>query len=122
MLERRPRWAEVVLLTYEFAIRLPPVLRDGYRHFLRAAYLRFLDLDQDLANSLRDIKRQNQRLFSRLGGNPATCPRSSLTVERGVDRMERIFRAHEHRRYRGDILFGGATTRHGLMCCQNLFA
>src|SRR5437899_8027927 len=122
MLERRPRRAEVVLLTQEFAIGLPPVLRDGYRHFLRAADLRLLDLDQDLTNSLRGIKRQNQRLFNRLCGNPATCPRSSLTVERMVDRMARMFRANEHRRDSGDILLGGATRRHGLMCCQNFFA
>src|SRR2546425_12386875 len=122
MLERCPRRAEVVLLTHEFAIGLPPVLRDGYRHFLRAADLRLLDLDQDLTNSLRGIKRQNQRLFTRLCGNPATCPRSSLTVERIVDRMARIFRANEHRRDSGDILPGGATRRRGLMCCQNFFA
>src|SRR6266478_455383 len=122
MLERRPRRAEVVLLTHEFAIGLPPVLRDGYRHFLRAANLRLLHLDQDLTNSLRGIKRQNQRLFTRLCGNPATCPRSSLTVERIVDRMARIFRANEHRRDSANILLGGATTRHGLMCCQNVFA
>src|SRR4029453_485879 len=74
MLERRPRRAEVVLLTHEFAIGLPPVLRDGYCHFLCAADLRLLDLDQDLTKSLRGIKRQNQRLFTRLCGNPATCP------------------------------------------------
>src|SRR5438552_13112623 len=122
MLERCPRRAEVVLLTHEFAIGLPPVLRDGYRHFLRAANLRLLHLDQDLTNSLRGIKRQNQRLFTRLCGNPATCPRSSLTVERIVDRMARIFRANEHRRDSGDILLGGATRRRGLMCCQNFFA
>src|SRR6266404_4055603 len=122
MLERRPRRAEVVLLTHEFAIGLPPVLRDGYRHFLRAADLRLLHLDQYLTNSLRGIKRQNQRLFTRLCGNPATCPRSSLTVERIVDRMARIFRANEHRRDSANILLGGATRRRGLMCCQNFFA
>src|SRR5438876_2236415 len=122
MLERCPRRAEVVLLTHEFAIGLPPVLRDGYRHFLRAADLRLLDLDQNLTNRLRGIKRQNQRLFTRMCGNPATCPRSSLTVERVVDRMARIFRANEYRRDSADILLGGATTRPGLMCCQNFFA
>src|SRR4030095_12920238 len=122
MLERRPRRAEVVLLTHEFAIGLPPVLRDGYCHFLCAADLRLLDLDQDLTKSLRGITRQNQRLFPRLCGNPATCPRSSLTVERAVDRMVRIFRTNEHHRHSSDILLGGASTRHGLMCCQNLFA
>src|SRR2546428_12771416 len=66
MLERRPRRAEVVLLTHEFAIGLPPVLRDGYRHFLRAARLRRLDLHQDLTNRLRGLQRQHQRLFTRL--------------------------------------------------------
>src|SRR4029434_10660529 len=109
MLERRPRRAEVVLLTHEFAIGLPLVLRDGYRKFLRAANLRLLDLDQDLTNSLRGIKRHNQRLFTRLCGNPATCPRSSLTVERVVDRMARIFRANEHRRDSVDIHLGDTT-------------
>src|SRR4029453_19513460 len=122
MLERRPRRAEVVLLTQEFAIGLPPVLRDGYRHFLRAANLWLLHLDQDLTNSLWGIKRQNQRLFTRLCGNPATCPRSSPTVERIVDRMARMFRANEHRRDSGDILLGGATSRHGLMFFRNFFA
>src|SRR5688572_6605130 len=122
MLERRPRRAEGVLLTHEFAIGLPPVLRDGYRHFLGAADLRLLDIDHDLTNSLRGIKRQNQGLFTRLCGNPATRPWSSLTVERVVDRMARIFRANEHRRDSGDIFLGGATTRHGLTCCQNLLA
>src|SRR4029450_11685832 len=122
MLERRPRRAEVVLLTQEFAIGLSAVPRDGYRHFLRAANLRLLHLDQDLTNSLRGIKRQNQRLFTRLCGNPATCPRSSLTVERIIDRMARVFRANESRRDSGDILLGGAPRRRGLMCCQNFFA
>src|SRR5207245_11528482 len=120
MLERCPRRAEVVLLTHEFAIGLPPVLRDGYRHFLRAADLRLLDLDQDLTNSLRGIKRQNQRLFTRLCGNPATCPRSSLTVERIVDRMARIFRANEHRRDSGDILLGRAKSRRDQIDLLNL--
>src|SRR4030095_2281929 len=122
MFERRSRRAEVVLLTHEFAIGLPPILGDGYRQFLRAADLPLLDLDQDLTNSLRGIECQNQRLFTRLCGNPATCPSSSLTVERVGDRMARIFRANEHRRYSGDIHLGGTTARHGAMCCQNLFA
>src|SRR4029450_2316415 len=122
MLERRPRRAEVVLLTQEFAIGLSAVPRDGYRHFLLSANRGLSHLDQDLTNSLRGIKRQNQRLFTRLCGNPATCPRSSLTVERIVDRMARIFRANEHRRDSGDILLGGATRRRDLMCCQNFFA
>jgi hypothetical protein len=39
-----------------------------------------------------------------------------------VDRMARIFRANEHRRHSGDIRLGGGMTRHGLMCCQDLFA
>src|SRR4029453_2136468 len=114
MLERRPRRAEVVLLTHEFAIGLPPVLRDGYRHFLRAPNLRLPPLDQDLTNSLPGIKPQNQRLFTRLCGNPATCPRSSLTVERIVDRMAGVFRANEHRRDSGDTLLGGASSHNGL--------
>src|SRR4029450_13681879 len=122
MLERRPRRAEVVLLTQEFVIGLPPVLRDGYRHFLRSANSWPLHVDQYLTNSLWGIKRQNQRLFTRLCGNPATCPRSSLTVERIVDRMSRIFRANEHCRDSGDILLGGATRRRDLMCRQNFFA
>src|SRR5256885_15758800 len=101
MLERRPRRVEVILLTEEFTIGLPPILQDGYCHLLRAADLRLLDVDSNLTNRLRGVKRQNQRLFPRLCSNPATCPRSSPTVERMVDRIARIFRANEHRRHSG---------------------
>src|SRR4030095_14419979 len=110
---------EVILLTDEFAIGLPSVLRDRHRHLLRAAHRRLLDLDEDLTNGLRGIKRQNERLFTRLCGNPTTCSGSSLTVERIVDRMAGILRTDEDGRHSGDILLSASTSRR-LRRCQDL--
>jgi hypothetical protein len=59
-----PGRAEFVLLTHGFAIGLPSVLRDGYRHFLRAANLRLLDLG---ARSRGDQALRNGRTGKVLG-------------------------------------------------------
>src|SRR5262245_1747438 len=59
LLQRRPRRAEVVLLAHDLLIGPPSVTRDREGHLLRATYVRLLDHENDLADCLWRIKRQD---------------------------------------------------------------
>src|SRR5262249_20468297 len=73
-LKRGARWTEGILLAQQRLVGVPPVSRDCHLNLLRTAYSPFLDLKAERTQGLRGIEGQEQPLWSRSLGDPATPP------------------------------------------------
>ena len=109
-LEGRARRAEVVLLAQQFPVRLPAVNRDGQLDLLGAGDLMLLDFQDDLADCLRGVEGQGQRLLTELPGHPAAPARSPLVVEGVVHGMLGSLGGHQHGGHGGNV----DLSRHGV--------
>src|SRR5512135_23455 len=102
-LEGHDRRAEVVLLTQQFPVGLPAITGERHLEFLRAGDLRFLDFQDDPADRLRGVKRQDQRLLAGPSGHPTAPPRASSLIEGVIHGMLGGFGADQHGRRGSDV-------------------